>query len=171
MTEEEILAEIHEAFKDVSRHGGVSWSESEVIDDYGSDEERQLARMRDTDTTWQEVADDPTWWVDMGVGGLSFLDPIGYRYYLPACMTVAIRGGFYEWLLYSLTIDEERELRDYKLKQWSLLDECQKRCVKHFIEFMLARANEEPNDLDRAVDTEYWKLALDRYWGQVPDAS
>ena len=164
-----ILAEIREAFQGVSREGGVSWSESNVIDDYGTDEERAVARARDLDKSWEEVANDPVWHdhYERRVGSFSFLDPIGYRYYLPAAMLVAIGEIFYEWLCYSLTLSRQPGLRKYKLEQWSLLDDRQRLCVCHFIEYMIEWSAREELYKDALADD--WKKALDSYWKDVPD--
>jgi len=82
-----LIEEIIAAFDGVSREGGVSMSEAEVIDDYGSDEERTAARLSDTDTRWQDVTDE-----QLGSNWpLSFFDPIGFRYYIPAYMIYYIR--------------------------------------------------------------------------------
>ncbi len=82
----ELIELIKDAFKNVSREGGVSWSETNVVDDYGTEEERRQARERDTDTNWLEVAAIPRFREDGGWGSFSFLDAIGFRYYLPAAM-------------------------------------------------------------------------------------
>jgi hypothetical protein len=57
---------------------------------YGSDAERQAARKKDTDQRWWEVRDE---WIESfsGIGGLSFLDEAGFRYYLPAYMSYFLR--------------------------------------------------------------------------------
>lgn len=81
-----LIAEIHAAFEGVMREGGVSWSESEVVDDFGTDEERAAARAEDTDRCWTELAYDADWNIGPASGGWSFLDPIGFQYYLPAAM-------------------------------------------------------------------------------------
>jgi hypothetical protein len=80
---EALIAEIYAAFKDVSREGGVSWSETYVLDFYGTPEERAEARDRDRDWSWTDLVDDPDWQIGQGSGGLTFLDAIGFRYYLP----------------------------------------------------------------------------------------
>ena len=87
-----LIAEIHRAFRGVERGKGVTLHETEVIDAYGSDDERYKARAKDTDRAWEEVQDS---WIEEfgGVGGLSFLDAEGLRYYLPAYMTYWLRTG------------------------------------------------------------------------------
>lgn len=81
-----ILKEIDVAFAGVTREGGISWSEAVALDNYGTDEECQEARAKDKDISWKELVTDPHWRPLPGVGGFSFLDAIGFRYYLPAAM-------------------------------------------------------------------------------------
>ena len=84
----ELIDLIKDAFKDVTREGGVSWHECEVIDNYGSDAERALARTRDTDRHWTELLSTEAFYPS-GIGGFCFLDPIGFRYYLPAALCLS----------------------------------------------------------------------------------
>jgi hypothetical protein len=88
-----LIAEIHEAFEGVTREGGVSWNETFVLDGYGSEEECSKARKTDRDHRWADLAYDETWIAGPGVGGWSFLDAIGFRYYLPAGMIRMLTAG------------------------------------------------------------------------------
>lgn len=88
-----ILEEIKRVFGDIRRGTGVTLHETGVIDDHGSDEEREQARRKDTDKHWWEVPDE---WIEQNVG-LSFLDDAGFRYYLPAYMSYWIRTGNEPW--------------------------------------------------------------------------
>ncbi len=85
----ELIDLVKAAFKDVSRRGGVSWSESEIIDNYGSVEERKFARAQDRDRQWTDLLTDEKFYPS-GIGGFCFLDPIGFRYYLPAAICLAL---------------------------------------------------------------------------------
>ena len=49
LTKEQLIELVKTEFADVTREGGVSWSEGYVIDDYGSKEERAAARAKDKD--------------------------------------------------------------------------------------------------------------------------
>ena len=53
-----LVEEITTAFDGVSRENGVSLSESWVIDNYGSAEERAKSRKQDTEIKWQDVPDE-----------------------------------------------------------------------------------------------------------------
>ena len=52
------IKQIVEAFGNVPLGGGVSLREADVIDDYGSDEERAAARAHDELDDWQRVPDE-----------------------------------------------------------------------------------------------------------------
>jgi hypothetical protein len=90
---DQLRAEITKAFDHVRRgtaaRGGVdimSWAESEVVDRYGTDEERRAARLADKDTHWLQLVDDTRWQPFAGVGGWTFLAHPSYRYYIPPTM-------------------------------------------------------------------------------------
>jgi hypothetical protein len=155
-----IQREIAAAFANVSREGGVSWSEAVVIDDYGTDQERAAARASDTDSHWSELVEHPEWIEPTGSGGFNFLDPLGFRYYLAAAMMQIVRGqDDSQWIAWHLTMSRKSESRDFLLKQWSLLDAAQRRCVRRFLRFMAAW--DETKHAGWGTD---WQKALDLYW-------
>jgi hypothetical protein len=88
-----LLDEIKRVFATVQRGSGVTLHETSVIDENGSDEERERARRKDTDRYWWEVQDE---WIEKNVG-LTFLDDAGLRYYLPAYMSYFVRTGKEPW--------------------------------------------------------------------------
>lgn len=90
---EALIPEIYAAFAGVSREGGVSWSESVVLDNYISMNQRLAARAYDTDTSWEQLVDDPLW---NSYAGLSkFLEPDGnWRDYINSTKSVPGSGGF-----------------------------------------------------------------------------
>ena len=88
-----LLDEIKRVFANVERGRGVTLHETSVIDANGSDEERERARRKDTDSHWWDVRDE---WIEKNVG-LTFLDDAGFRYYLPAYMSYFIRTGKEPW--------------------------------------------------------------------------
>lgn len=157
---EGLIAQIYEAFKGVTRAGGISWSETFVIDDYGSEEECAAARARDTDTKWEELVDDPGWVLYDGIGGFSFIDTIGFRYYLPAAMIRCIRSGEETGsLCFHLTLPPEGDkLRDWSAQKWSLLDRKQRLAVKRFVRYMEAVV---------PFFAHSWREAHESYWAGV----
>lgn len=141
-----LIEEINAAFDGVSREGGVSMSEAEVIDDYGSDEERAQARARDTESRWQDISDEQlalNW-------PISFFDPIGFRYYMPAYLTYYLRwmnvdedewddsafhGNGSDSLFYHLSAGHLKgEIEDHFLLKFEIFTPAQGRAIAHFLE-------------------------------------
>jgi len=80
--------QIVDAFANVTLGDGVSLREADVIDDYGSDEERATARQRDELHDWQRIADDD---IENYSSVLCFMDDEGLRFHLPAYMRFTLR--------------------------------------------------------------------------------
>ncbi len=179
---EALIAEIYAAFKDVSREGGVSWSETQVLDDereLASEKtarERSDARARDTDRHWADLLESADWLEVPGRGSFSFLDPIGFRYYLPAAMVHDIRGVNDDRLMYYLDLaqyrgldavegtrgaspqDEARIL--YTMSTISLLDNRQRRCAARFLRYKIASTADEMC----SIEQDSWRDAYESYW-------
>jgi hypothetical protein len=88
-TRSELIDLVKDAFANVSRKGGVSWAESEVLDMYGTEAEQKAARAKDPDQHWTELLNREDFYPS-GIGGFCFLDPIGFQYYLPAAICLAL---------------------------------------------------------------------------------
>lgn len=156
---DEVIAAITKAFKGVSRKGGVSWHEADAIDDYVSDPKLlALERAKDTEARWEDLLDDPRWPDHLGHGSQwSFLDPIGFRYYLAPAMIQALRWPASFDFSFRLTVTD-----DYVLNQLKLLDPEQCRCARDFVLFMrdLGVQTEAYHDADT------WQEAYDSHWYQ-----
>ena len=156
-----VEADIRTAFRGVTREGGVSWSEADVIDSYGSDEERARARAKDLDTSWEALVEDSHWDHDTAGCNFCFLDPIGVRYYLAAAMIRCLRENDGQFTAFALTLNVDRaDLREYRLNQWSLLKPDHQRVIARFLRFMIA-ATWAPGE---NMDDCYWREAYDSYW-------
>lgn len=172
---EALIAEIYVAFRDVTREGGVSWSETGVLDDYGTEAERLAARDTDREWGWTELVDDSKWQPDTGWGGFSFLDAIGTRYYLPAALVRSVRLGRDVGIAFHIdfsppasgslasSVINDFDLVAYRTEQLSLLDDRQRRCVARFVRFML--------DWSRFVEDGFelkkWQRSWDAYWSKL----
>ena len=86
LEQDRVEAMIRAAFAGVTRDGGVSWTESVVIDGDNSYRTTGEARAEDKDTGWEQLVDDPNWHHNVGIGGFWFLDAIGWRYYIAPAM-------------------------------------------------------------------------------------
>ncbi|HLK90980.1 MAG TPA: DUF6714 family protein [Polyangia bacterium] len=158
---ENIIRAIEEAFGGVCR-GAVTLHEAEVIDDYGTESERQRARKLDREDDWREVPDVS---IAACPNALSFLDPVSWRFYLPAYMRFALRhledsrSGAIDHAIYSLDKGEVRDIADWKLERFGTLDAAQARAVQRFLAF--AAEN------DDFCDGHAAKTALDAYWAHA----
>ncbi len=115
------------AFKDVKRTGGVSWSQTFVIDDYGTESEIAEAAERDCELDWAELARHGPWNFEAAACGVwGFLDAVGARYYLAAALLLDLETG--RSAHHELSLDsgpnEER---------WSLLDNRQRAVVAVYL--------------------------------------
>ncbi len=111
----------------------ITIHEAEVIDSYGTEAERRRARRLDTEDRWDEVPDRS---VEKCATALCHLDPEGWRFYLPAYMVWTLhhfkkRGVMVpDHTIYALDLSRhDRELREYHLRRFRLLDGAQSRAV------------------------------------------
>lgn len=150
-----VEAQIREAFRGVTREGGVSWRESRVIDGDGSGLTEELARELDTERRWEDLINDPAWIHEPGVGGLYFLDPIGFRYYIAPVMIRCIREHGDEFISYRLGCDAE-----FFDELCSLLNPQQAHVIARFVRLMIAihKAN------DDEWSCRYWIEAYQKRW-------
>lgn len=157
-----LIEEITAAFDGVSREDGVTLSETYVIDDYGSPEERAEVRKEDTERWWQNVPDDN---ISCADAALSFLDPKGFRYYIPAYLVWYLRkmdsserdkSNTFESIIDALTIQNDSAIDEYSFPRFRLLNPQQSKAVARFLQF---EAEHEGFHRDA-------RRALERYWGQ-----
>jgi hypothetical protein len=83
-----VLNKINYAFCNVCLEDGVSISEANVIDDYGTINERKKARKNDELLNWHLIPEEQISYYD---GCLCFMDFKGYRFHLPAYMTFSLK--------------------------------------------------------------------------------
>ncbi|MFO0858656.1 MAG: DUF6714 family protein [Phycisphaerales bacterium] len=154
-------AEINAAFSDVTRADGISWNETYAIDYYRTDEECATARLSDRDTHWKQLTDDENWLPFPGVGGFSFIDSKGFRYYLPPTMIRFLRGTEGERFQGEFA-DDMAQLIDAKDVMWTVR---QLRCIAWFISYM-ARHDTRFPDEEGVFETcrEVWRVLYQRGW-------
>lgn len=160
LVEEQLVveAEIRRAFRGVTRKGGVSWSEAREIDNYEGEEKRAIARARDTEKSWEELVDDPTWNHEvLWIGGFCFLDAIGYRYYIAPAMIRCCREGGGELMGYALEVRS-----DYEKGQIKLIDDEQSGAIARFVKFMIVVHEAKGDD----IYGESWQNAFAQHWGR-----
>ena len=133
---EEVFAEIRAAFLNTTRDGGVSWTEANVIDAYGTDEECARARASDKDKHWLDLVNAPSFDPSVSTRFI-FMDDIGKRYHLPAAMYRALIQGHGEGLLMQLSPNKPvNGDPDFANTEWGLLDDRQRAAVRSFLLLM-----------------------------------
>jgi uncharacterized protein DUF6714 len=143
----QLIDQINTVFRHVSRDGGISIREAHVIDDYGSDEERQAARAEETDSHWSDVDVEN---LDPGGSALSFVDPIGFRYYLPAYMVYTLKSGYgdalgeenvdsnvFESTIFKLNASAsgDQDCIDHQRERFALFTSKERTCIARFLAF------------------------------------
>jgi hypothetical protein len=152
-----LIEEITAAFDGVSREDGVTLHEATVLDDYGSLEERAEARKQDTEDNWQDVPEEDIRFTD---AVLSFLDPKGFHYYIPAYVVWYLRNIDNEdpnyWsntfgsVIFHLAAGFHGEVDDFYLSKFKLFTPEQAKAIAHFLVFEAERED--------AAQTKYEQL-------------
>lgn len=130
-----LIKKITAAFDGVSREDGISLHAARALDDWHSLEEaKKIGQKMDRDTKWQEV---PAEWIMKFHDIFSFLDPKGFRYYVPAYMVWSLKepkasiSNSLNFLMYAL------ENRDgYYQSHFELLNQEQLEVISDFIDFI-----------------------------------
>jgi hypothetical protein len=151
-----LIKDIFTAFAGVTREGGVSWRGALIADFYGDE---SFADYVDEDSCWQDLILSRTWIPDSGLGGYSFLDAIGFRYYLAPCMVRNLLEPFIDEIVNHLTLRDD-DFREWRLEKWSLFTPDQAACIARFLQAMeiASLTDEYPS-----AGAE-WSLALNSYW-------
>jgi hypothetical protein len=162
---EKTIELVFETFRGVTREGGVSWSESFVLDDYGSEEECHEARLQDNEPGWEALANDPDWDPFSGIGGFCFLDIIGFRYYLPAAMIKVLKGessngGF---ISYHLELPK-RNFPGYWQEHFSTLQQSEIQCICEFLKCMIVTEDYPPDPALGDPGNDSWEDAYRSHW-------
>lgn len=139
----EIATEIEHAFRNVKLGQGIGLFEGQAIDDYETDTERARKRETDEKADWRLIESKH---LNACYSSLSFFDPEGMRFHLPAFICCELRGEFEAGLDISLS-----ELDDWKISKFSLLSPLQKGVVAKFLKF-----------LSEDVDSEFSRPALEQ---------
>lgn len=155
-----IIDGIEHAFRGVQRGRGITLHQARVLDDYGTPEDEAEARTQDADTRWQDV---PDLWIEEFGDTLSFFDPEGFHYYIPAFMIWALRH--YDTsesfagraAVYAFGVNP---LAQGNTERFQLFDRHQARAVARFLDYFAHHADDDHADAETA------QRALDAYWQQ-----
>ena len=131
------------AFLDVKLGQGVGLFEGQALDDYETEAVRLEQRSKDEKEDWKRIQAKH---LNACHSSLSFFDPLGMRFHLPAFICCELRGDYEMGLDISLS-----RIDDWKRKKYSLLSPNQKEAVAEFLRF-----------LAEDVDSEYSRPEIER---------
>ena|SRR5688572_32190692 len=146
---EAVVRQIRAAFHNVRLGTGIGLNEGQVLDDYGSDQERAIARERDEKDDWSVIAEHK---LNECCSSLSFFDAEGMRFHLPSFMLAEINDKFWYGLAFHLVRANGRP------EQFTLLNKEQRTAVRDFIDYMIDRSAPE-------YDTVAMRAARYTAWG------
>ena len=151
-----VIDQIERAFSNVTLEAGVSLHEADVIDGYGSDDERKKARAGDEKEDWQHISEED---IARYQHVLCFMDAEGLRFHWPAWMVFTLRryktsdSLSTDSIIYSIC----RSAADYNTR--ALLSEEQRNAIIGFLEACL--------DLGDWLDADQIPGALEAWRGDT----
>ncbi len=163
-----LVAEITAAFDGVSREEGVTLHQAHVLDWYGTPDEEAAARARDTETRWQDVPEDDIRNTD---AVLSYLDPEGFRYYLPAYMLTYLShfddaapgttGEEEQSILFHLGVGCAATFRNdrYHRPRLAILSPAQTSAVAHFLHYLVEHRKAANTEIEERLQAVWEKIA------------
>jgi hypothetical protein len=165
MTAEDVILEIERAFDGVARDDGITLHEAVALDDYASDDERTQARLRDTESRWQDVPEED---IEEQYTIFSFLDDKGFRYYLPAYMTWMLRNFDHT---HSASLDSTvyaLEPSSYFPQRSTLFNFSQVTAIVHFLEYLMT--DERFNDHSTLNAWTHWAQICEAFTSRKENA-
>ncbi|HTN00643.1 MAG TPA: DUF6714 family protein [Planctomycetaceae bacterium] len=156
MTNEErrVADLIREAFQGVTLGDGIGLFEAQGLDDYECGETLAKYRAKDEKNDWSAI---PAGTLNQCNSSLSFFDPAGMRFHLPAFLLVDLEGTLPQEMDFKLGV-----LSEYRRSQLSLLSPAQRDAIREFLVLCLQKDPEGFNapSIRRSVDT-YWAPSID----------
>lgn len=137
---------IRTAFADERLGSGIGLWEAQAIDDYAHEQTQMEYRQRDEKTNWQLIPVDA---LNTCHSSLSFFDPEGMRFCLPAFLIADLEGTYINDVVFILTWPG--------YEQFSLLNDQQIAAVRDYLRFL----ESEP---DYEFDRAHIQKALQDYW-------
>lgn len=150
-TTQEVISEIRGAFQGVKLGDGIGLFEGRAVDDYADDATRRAARQKDERDNWDSV---PRERLISFNDAISFLDPEGMRFHLPAFLIAELDGVSVSCIFHLVHLD------DWGKGKFVLLSERQRQAVREFLLCVVDEPDYEfhRREIRRALG-EYWRAA------------
>jgi len=148
---QQLLVQIQNAFKDVTLGNGVGLYQAQALDDYRTKDEEAAARFNDEKSDWSKISSQQ---LNQCNSSLSFFDPEGMRFHLPAYLTAELNGEYGFGMAFCLTFLE------YGDSNFQLLSGPQRLAIRNFLEFLR-------DDADYEYERSNIIEALESYWTEA----
>ena len=148
-TVQEVISEIRDAFQGIKLDDGIGLFEGRALDDYADDATRQAARQKDERDSWDNI---PRERLESYNDALSFLDPKGIRFHLPAFLIAELEGVPLSCIFHLVHLDNLGK------SKFVLLSERQRQAVREFLLFVVDEADYKfyHREIRKALG-EYWR--------------
>ncbi len=147
---------IDDAFGHLRRGDGMRVYEAELADDYGQESERNAPRKHDTYQSWHGIDDDV---ISTFYSVLSFFDPEGFRFHLPAYMTWTLKNYAdadsntpSSTIFALMRYGRGDELRGWQDTRYEVFDQPQRAAIAAF----LRAIGDHQDDPDARKALRYW---------------
>ncbi len=97
---EKLCLQVRNAFGEIKLGAGVGLHEGQAIDDYETDEARRQKRKKDETEAWEHIKSKH---LNACYSSLSFFDPLGMRFHLPAFIIADLNDKFNMGMEFTLT--------------------------------------------------------------------
>jgi hypothetical protein len=157
--EQRVADLIRAAFRGVRLGNGVGLRQGNGLDDYADAATLAEYRSEDEKGDWSKI---PTEDLKRFYCGLSFFDPEGMRFHLPAYLTADLEEAVNIGILFHLIY-----FGDQAMSRFDLLSDSQRHAVREYLLFRLAQAracHDEFNQpmIEKAL-AEYWTDSADQH--------
>lgn len=151
MTDEEqrVAGLVREAFRDVVLGDGVGLMQGQALDDYKDESTVANYRARDEQHDWSAVSISE---LQSCNSSLSFFDPEGMRFHLPAYLVADLEGTLTHLVMFHLCYTDPGPM-----DRFSALTNSQFHAVR---EFLLLRLSDPDYEFERPM----MQNALNTYW-------
>ncbi|WP_371748004.1 DUF6714 family protein [Hahella aquimaris] len=150
------LRRINSAFSNITLEDGISLRETVEIDHYRTVPKSSKARDQDEVNDWRKLLDSTVIQELCWIGGIHFFDPKGFKFHIPAYLSLAIRqrlnGDIFQSLISCLVNPGE-----YRQDGFELFDDVQRKAIFEAIMFL--------HDFEFYPLDEQEMAGAKRHWG------
>lgn len=148
-SEQRVLKLIRAAFSDVHLGDGVGLRQGQGLDDYADNRTLASYRKQDEKQDWSAIAVAD---LDQCYSSLSFFDPDGMRFHLPAYLVADLEGTLRTAdVLFHLT-----SMTDYAKSQFVSLSQVQRDAVREFLLLRLSTCATFVRPIIERALRDYW---------------